>query len=275
MKTFSFICLTVSFFLYVFSFAAHMASFRAPRGGSHKAANGFLRAAFGVSTFYFIAEAFRHHYFLPVIHLPQALAFFAWAIAFVYGILFARAERDSFGLILTPLLFVLTGAACLAFPIESTSMKYSPNVFFAAHILSAFFAYACFTVSFAAGVLYLIQQHELKTHKTGTFYHRLPALEALEKLIFQPMILGAVLLFTAIVVGFLWSRFQFGEFWLTDPKTIATFFIVVAYSEILYLHYVFSMRGKRVVVFSLVAFGLMIFTFVGLRFVEGSHNFLQ
>lgn len=252
-----------------------MISFRAPRGGSHKAANTFMRAAFGISTLYFISEAFRHGYFLPVLHLPQALAFFAWAITFVYGILFARVERDSFGLVLTPLLFLLTGAACLSFPIESTSMKYTLNVFFAAHILSAFFAYACFTVSFAAGVLYLIQQHELKTHKTGTFYHRLPALEVLEKLIFQPMILGAALLLTAVVVGFFWSRVQFGEFWLTDPKTIATFLIVAAYAEILYLHYILSMRGKRVVLFSLLAFLLMIFTFVGLRFVEGSHNFLQ
>ncbi len=276
MKTLSFICLGLSFLFYLASFAAHVLSLKSAQTDAHRGASLLTRAAFGVSTLYFLLEAFRMHYFLPVVHLPQALAFFAWSIAFVYLILLARIQRDSFGLILTPLLVILTGSAAVAFPVESSAptARY-PGLFFTAHIVSAFFAYACFTIAFAAGVLYLIQHHELKARRAGTFYHRLPALEPLEKLIFQPMALGVVLLAAAVTVGFFWSHAQFGEYWLTDPKTASTLLIILAYSLILYLRYGLAVRGKRVIVFGLMAFGLMIFMFVGLRFVDGSHNFLQ
>lgn len=275
MKTLSFICLGLSFLLYLAAFAAHVLSFKSAQTDAHKGASLLMRGAFGVSTLYFLFEAFRTHYFLPVVHLPQALAFFAWSIAFVYLILLAGIQRDSFGLILTPLLVLLTGSASVAFPVESSApVSRYLDVFFTAHIVSAFFAYACFTISFAAGVLYLIQQHELKARRAGTFYHRLPALEPLEKLIFQPMALGVVLLTAAVIVGFFWSRAQFGEYWFTEPKTVSTLLIILAYGLILYLRYVLAVRGKRVVVFGLMAFGLMITMFVGLRFVNGSHNFL-
>lgn len=275
MKTFSFFCLTVSFLLYLASFAGHILSFRGSQTDAHRGASLWMRAGFGVSTLYFVLEALRMQSPLPVVHLPQALAFFAWSIAFVYLIPLARIQREAFGLVLTPLLVLLTGSAAAVFPVESVSSASYRDGFFIAHIVSAFFAYACFTIAFAAGILYLIQQRELKSRRAGTFYHKLPALEPLEKLIFQPMGLGAVLLVAAVTVGFFWSHAEFGEYWLTDPKTVSTLFVVAVYSLILYLRYGLAVRGKRVIVSGLIAFGLLIFTFVGLRFVSGSHNFLQ
>ncbi len=275
MKIFSFLFLFASFLLYLAAFAAHIISLKNTQADAHRRAAKLMAAAFRVATLYFISEALRMESFLPVFHLAQALAFFAWSIAFVYLFLLARIQRDSFGLVLTPLLAILTGSAALAFQIKASASAPYPDSFFIIHIISAFFAYACFTIAFAAGVLYLIQQHELKTRRAGTFYHRLPALEPLEKLIFQPMAMGVVLLSAAVIVGFFWSHAQFGEYWLTDPKTVSTLLIIFAYGLILYLRYGLAVRGKRVIVFGLIAFGLMIFMFVGLRFVSGSHNFLQ
>ena len=149
------------------------------------------------------------------------------------------------------------------------------NPYFTVHIISAFFAYASFTLSFSAGILYLIQYRELKSKTQGKFYHKLPSLEELERLICQPLIWGAPLLLTAMGVGILWSKSAFGEFWIFDPKTIATGVISSLYFLILYFRSVSSIRGKQVAVLSLVAFALVIFSFVGTRFIHGSHDFLQ
>ena len=46
----------------------------------------------------------------------------------------------------------------------------------------------------------------LKSKNAGTFYHKLPSLEELEKLIYQPMIWGASLLGLAVVIGLVWSK---------------------------------------------------------------------
>lgn len=275
MKTIAFLSLLLSFFLYAVSWAVHLASFRRSQSDAHQGATLWMRAGFAVSTVYFILEAVRMNSPLPVVHLPQALAFFAWSIAFVYSIPLGRIQSAAFGLVLTPLLALLTGCAAVFFPIQGARVAAEADGFFIAHIVSAFFAYACFTIAFAAGILYLIQRRELKARRAGTFYHKLPALEPLEKLIFQPMGLGTLLLCLAVTVGFFWSHAEFGEYWLTDPKTVSTLFVIALYSLILYLRYGLGIRGKRVALAGLAAFALLILTFVGLRFVGGSHNFLQ
>ena len=134
---------------------------------------------------------------------------------------------------------------------------------------------ASFTISFAAGLLYLIQHHELKNKHAGHFYHKLPSLEALEKLIYQPMIWGSILLVAAVGIGFIWSKAAFGEYWFFDPKTIATSVTVLVYISILGLRFGATLRGKQGAQLTLAAFTLMLFSFIGMRFIESSHNTLQ
>lgn len=272
------ILLLASAISYGIAFLIHYLSFSEVRGSAHRPAFGFMRVGFLISTFYFAAEAIEHGFFLPVANFSQAMAFFAWSLAFVYLVLVVKAQIESFGLILAPILLTLTTTAYLAklhLPSHETVKPFLLNPYFTVHIISAFFAYACFTLSFAAGILYLIQYRELKAKKAGTFYHKLPSLEELEKLIYQPLVWGAPLLLTAIAIGIIWSKSAFGEFWIFDPKTIATAVIAVLYLAILYLRFISSIRGKQVAVMSLFVFALVVFSFVGMRFMEGSHNFLQ
>jgi len=264
--------------LYAAAFACHLVSFLGKGGSEHPFASGFLRVGFLISTLFFLEEAARQKYFLPVYGASQALAFFAWSLAFVYLVLFVRIQRESFGLVLTPILVLLSGGAAASF---SDGRLYQPdsavfsNAYFILHVVNAFFAYACFTISFAAGILYLIQQRELKSKQAGRFYHKFPSLEALETLVFQPMIWGALLLSAAIGAGIFWSKSSYGVYGLTDPKTIATLLTIAVYFIVLYLHHVARVRGKKVTVFSLIAFGMILVSFIGMRFVENSHNFIR
>lgn len=271
----SFTILVLSSFIYLIAFLSHLVSFLGVNEKGHRPAFTLLRIGFLLSTFYFMAEAVEHQSFLPVANLSQAMAFFAWSLAFVYLVLLARAQSESFGLILTPILLLLMGIACLSFHIQSQPLSVALNPFFTVHIVCAYFAYASFTISFAAGILYLIQYHELKSKHAGQFYHKLPSLEELEKLIYQPMIWGAFLLVAAVGIGFMWSKSAYGEFWIWDPKTIATSVTAIFYFVILYLRYVSALRGKQIAVLSLAAFAVVLFSFVGTRFIGGSHNFLQ
>lgn len=270
-----FFILVVSAMVYGVSFLLHLSSFRNAQRKNHRRAFTLMRLGFLLSTFYFAAEAMQKNVMIPVAGLSEALAFFAWSLAFVYLVLLARAQSDSFGLILTPVLLFLTSGAILTSHPGSVSFPLPQNPFFMVHILSAFFAYACYAISFAASVLYLIQNHELKSKQAGTFYHQLPSLEELEKLIYQPMIWGTCLLMSAVMIGFLWSKSAYGVFWMRDPKTVSTVATTLVYFVILYLRFVASLRAKKGAVLTLAAFILVLFSFVGTRFIEGSHNYLQ
>lgn len=270
--------LMLSALCYGAAFLLHWLSFSGIRQESHRFAFALMRLGFLIATFYFAAETLEHGFFLPVVNFSQAMAFFAWSLAFVYLVLVVKAQSDSFGLILSPILLTLTLASFWAKRHFAYPQEIQPvllDSYFIVHIVCAFFAYASFTLSFAAGILYLIQYRELKVKKAGTFYHKLPSLEALEKLIYQPLVWGAPLLAAAIGIGMAWSQSAFGQAWFFDPKTIATVVTAIFYFMILYLRYISSVRGRQVAVLSLFAFALVVFSFVGMRFIPGSHNFLQ
>ena len=267
--------LSLSGVIYFAAFTLHLLSFWGVTEKGHRPAFDLLRIGFLLNTFYFVSQAVTDGFFLPVSNLSQALNFFAWSLAFVYLILLARVQSEPFGLVLTPILVLLLTASGLTSHLQSQMPAGLQNPFFVVHIVSAFFAYASFTISFAAGLLYLIQHHELKNKHAGHFYHKLPSLEALEKLIYQPMIWGSILLVAAVGIGFIWSKAAFGEYWFFDPKTIATSVTALVYISILGLRFGETLRGKQGAQLTLAAFTLMLFSFIGMRFIESSHNTLQ
>ena len=169
--------LAVTAFFYLLAFGAHLLSFSGKGERGNRAAFRLMQAGFICATFYFVMEAATLGTFVPVIDASHALAFFAWSLAFVYLVLLAKAQSESFGLVLTPVLVFLLGMALFGAHVRRGNPLPPAHPLFMLHILSAFFAYASFAISFAAGVLYLIQRHELKSKHAGTFYHKLPALE--------------------------------------------------------------------------------------------------
>ena len=272
----SFLLLSTAGLFYGASFVANMMALSSSSESDYRPAATLMRIGFLFATFYFGAEAIEHGFFLPVINFSQAMAFFAWSLAFIYLVLLVRTPNESFGFILSPILssmLVVSSITQLTMGDMQPPKPFLLNPYFTLHIVSAFFAYASFTLSFAAGILYLIQHHELKSRHAGHFYHKLPSLEELERLIYQPLFWGAPLLLAAMGVGFFWSKSAFGEYWFFDPKTIATAVTIFLYFGLLFFRYAGSLRGKQGALWSLLAFSLVIFTFVGIRFLGTSHQF--
>jgi len=260
--------------LYCLAFSLHLVSFFGNHENVHRAAFRLMQTGFIAATFYFIVEAATLATFFPVADIAHALAFFSWSLAFVYLVLLSQIRSDSFGLVLTPVLAALMVSACLTEVLPSRGSVPPAHPFFMLHILCAFFAYASFAISFAAAVLYLIQRHELKTRRAGAFYHKLPALEELERLMDQPMFWGTALLVAAVVIGFFWAKTVFGVYAFSDPKTLATFLVTLIYGTIVVLRFGSHLRAKHAAVLSVAAFLIVILSFIGMRFIHGSHNFL-
>lgn len=263
----------MSSLFYSAAFGFYLALFSRGRDGVDRLARVSVRAGFLFGTFYLVSEAVREGFFIPVADLSQALAFFAWSIVFVYLGLIAGKKNESFGLVLTPVLILLTVAAGATVRLAAKPVPVSPNNYFAVHIVCAYLAYAAFAVSFAACLLYLIQHRQLKRKHPGPFYHRLPSLEELDALIYQPLAWGTLLLVLAMIVGSLWARSAFGTFWISEPKTVASAVTVLVYAGILHLRYRSALRGRRAVLYSLAAFAVMVAGFVVPRFMGGLHSF--
>lgn len=268
--------LAVSGILYFTAFLFHLGAFLGLNERTNRWALVLVRVAFLVHTFFFFSETRAQGLVIPVSSFGQAMAFFSWSLAFVYLVLLAKIQSESFGLILAPLLSLLVGIGLGRLDTGQSSLPAPMNPYFILHLGTAFFAYASFTLSFVAAFLYLIQHRELKRKRGGTFYHRLPSLESLEGLIYQPMAWGVFLLFMAIGVGFLWSKSAFGTYWLWEPKTVSTLVIALLYLALVAAHYGAASRGKRAAVMSLVAFSFIFLNFFGISLLgKGLHQIFK
>lgn len=281
--TLSISILIIAGLLYFAAFLLHLTAFLGLSERSNQWALLLMRIGFLIHTFFFFTDPFIVGAYgrtplpsVPVSSFGQVMAFFSWALAFVYLVLLARVQSESFGLILAPLLSLFMGIGLFRFHSGQTSLPTPFNPYFILHLGTAFFAYASFTLSFTASVLYLLQHHELKRKRGGTFYHKLPSLEALEGLIHQPMAWGVFLLTLAIGIGFLWSKSAFGTYQLWEPKIVSTIAIACFYLVLVYFHYGAASRGKRLVVMSLVAFMFVFLNFFGMNLIgKGLHQLFR
>lgn len=266
----------LTFTVYLAAFGVYLKVFLGT-GRVHRASY-FMEAGFLLHTLYVFSGTFNRpegavaHLYLPVATVGEASSFFAWSLAFVYLILVRGFKTESFGLVLSPALLLFLIPAFFPFQPSTALQKHFDNTYFLIHILTAFFGYASFALSFIAGVLYLAQDRALKRKTSWNIQHKLPPLEDLEHLIFRTVLWGVLLLGFAIASGVLWAKSAFGSFILKEPKALASLLTWCAYLGIIYLHKGARMKGKRLVRISVVAFVLVLLTFWGTGFVpRGLH----
>ena len=135
----------------------------------------------------------------------EVLSVLAAATAVVYCVVeFSTRERR-------------TGAFVLlvVFLLQYTSSVFLPRIDFQAgasgvgsqvpaarfHILPALVAYTGFTISAIYGVLHLLARRDLKRHRFGLLFDRLPPLELLGRMNWHAMLMGFVFMTLSIVSG--------------------------------------------------------------------------
>ena len=85
------------------------------------------------------------------------------------------------------------------------------------HIALALIGIAAFVLNFAGAIMYLLQEHQLKARRPGTFYYRLPDLETLDRLTYRTLVLGFPFLTVALLLGAVWARSAWGSVLTFDP----------------------------------------------------------
>ncbi len=225
-------------------------------------------AGFASNTLYFAARIWQSGYF-PATNLFESMSFFAWAV-----ILFFLIYERRYGIRVLGA-FVLPVALMLMFSGSLLEKEITPLVpalksrwlFF--HTTFAFLGDAAFVVTFTGGIMYLIQERQLKRRQPGLLYHRLPSLEVLDRLNYHSLTIGFVCLTLGIITGAVWADFAWGSYWSWDPKetwSLITWFI---YAALLHARLTVGWRGRKAAWLAIVGFAAVLFTFLGVTFLLG------
>ena len=146
----------------------------------------------------------------------------------------------------------------------------------ALHTWCSLLSYGAFLAAFVTGILFLIQERQLKRKTMGMLFYRLPSLDALDRVNFRAISIGFGLLTVGATSGFLEAVLLRGRWWTGDPKEYLTVLLWAGYFALWVLRRRATLRGRRVALLSIAGFSLVLFSFVAAgRLMPSTHPFFH
>ncbi|EGV36636.1 cytochrome C assembly family protein [Neisseria weaveri] len=138
---------------------------------------------------------------------------------------------------------------------------------FMLHIGSSLLSYSLFGIVTLIAVLILLLNHELHKRKFSPFVSFLPPLLSLEKLMFQGMWLGFLLLTYSVISGTFFAESIFGRPLTFTHKTVFGILSWFIYGSLLLKRSMISWRGKKAAVWTIIAFVVLMLAYSGSKFI--------
>jgi cytochrome c-type biogenesis protein CcsB len=176
--------------------------------------------------------------------------------------------------------FVAPVAACLlilssSLPTAEVMVKPAfRSLWLPVHIGTAFVGNGFFAVTFVAGIMYLIQESQIKKKRLGSLYSRLPSLETLDSINHFALISGFTFMTAGMITGAIYAQVSLGSYWRWDPKEVCSLMAWIFYAGLLHERLAVGWRGRRVALLSLFGFLVLILTFLGANlWLSDYHSF--
>jgi len=214
--------------------------------------------------------------YVPLSNMYESLIFFSWTIVLVYLILELIYRQKIIGVFVTPFAFL---AIALTSIIPGIDAKISPLVpalqsnWLAIHVITCFFGYAAFAVSFGISILYLIREKREGKKEGGSKW--LPSALLLDEINYKSIIIGFPMLTLGVITGAAWANYAWGSYWGWDPKetwSLITWFI---YAAFLHARFTRDWKGRKAALLSIFGFAAVLFTYFGVNYlISGLHSYL-
>lgn len=136
-------------------------------------------------------------------------------------------------------------------------LLFSNTLFLSLHVASIYLSYFIFFIAGLAAVSYLVQNNLLKHKKVSIIFNRLPNLSFLDKLNYKSIGVGFPILTFAIISGFVSGGV------LLFSRQILSLALWMLYAVILHVRLSEKLRGRKVALLSLLAFGVIIISLFG------------
>ena len=211
---------------------------------------------------------------ITVRNLHETLSLSGWIIAGVFLTLQKRLNLKILGVWAAPLLLVVM-IIVLQLPREPVqAVKILDSVLIVFHVVAVLAGDAALALAGGVGVLYLLQEWDIKNKKQGFFFKRLPSLDMLDRTGYACIIFGFISLTLGLIGGLVYSKTAYGRFWGWDSaKEIWSGVTWLIYAALIHERLVVGWRGRRSAIMAIIGFIVLLFTFFGVNFLfKGQHG---
>ena len=197
---------------------------------------------------------------------------YEFSLAFVWGTLASQLYFEfryglrSLAILAIPVcLAMFAYAATLPSEIDPLVPALQNNLLLSVHVAVAIAAYGAFALSFAAAVLFLVNR--------GNRFDWLPKQAMLDEVGYKAVMFAFPLLALVIILGALWAKVAWGQYWSWDPKETASLVTWLIYGGYLHARVVRGWKGNRSAYLLIGGFAAVIFTYFGNYFLSGLHSY--
>ena len=253
--------LAISTFCFLFGFAYTMHAlgarvYKASRLNFFAILSGFLcQTAF----LYLRGETLGR---CPLTNRFEVLVFLSWSMVLFYLLIGPAYRLSLLGAFTSPLVFFFQISALLLVDDVPSKLRLAPNSWLELHAAISVVAYGAFALACVAGVMYLVQERQLKTHHIHSIFYHLPPIHDLAVANRRLIIAGFFLLTVGLGAGF-----KLGSMFTHSPLTAWSVGVWLLYGVIAAMGGVHRISPRRVAWLSVAAFSLVLLTLGGLRFV--------
>ncbi|HSP44933.1 MAG TPA: cytochrome c biogenesis protein CcsA [Chthoniobacterales bacterium] len=198
----------------------------------------------------------------PLTNLFEVFVFLAWSVALIYLLIGPAYRLSLMGAFTAPLVFLIQTFALLA-PIDiPLPIRLPANPWLEFHASVSMIAYGAFALACVAGVMYLVQDRQLKTHQLRSIFYHLPPLTNLFSALTRLLWVGFALYTAGLVSGF----FTGGP--LPRLKMICAFGVWLFYGTILEGRHLHRLAPKRIATLCILAFTAAVSVLWAINFVS-------
>ena len=210
----------------------------------------------------------------PVLTLKSSLSFFAWTILLAYLLFHLKFRLMVLGSFVAPVAACLLILSSTLPTAEVTVKPIFRSLWLPVHIGTAFVGNGFFAVTFVAGIMYLIQESQIKKKRLGSLYVRLPSLETLDSINHFALICGFTFMTAGMITGSIYAQYALGSYWRWDPKEVCSLLAWVFYAVLLHERLAVGWRGRRAALLSLCGFLVLVLAFAGANlWLSDYHSF--
>lgn len=206
----------------------------------------------------------------PVQTLQQmsSMASFFMTVAFLT--VYIRFKYESLAVFMFPLVFLLALAGALGGDVPPASRPMQ-QWWISIHAALFLLGYAALFLTCVAGVMYIIQERELKSKRPRAFYYRLPPLGKLDEMGYQALAAAFVMVTLGLIAASVWAFAKWGANWLVDPTIVLAFLTWGIAFAMVFGRLAVGLRGRKGAYFSIAGFGCAALTWV---VNSGAHSFM-
>ncbi len=262
---------SIFYFVATVQYFIHLATRRALMGqvATWAAGVGFVFHTFSLSER--IAATGR----APAGNPYEVVSTFAWAVVLLFLLVQLRSHAPVAGAFVLPLvLLAMLAAAGSRKHFVTGPDPALESIWVWVHVKLAIFGNAAFVITSAAGLMYLLQERQLKAKHPGRWRVHLPSLETLDRWSYVSLGIGFPLLTLAILMGFLQAGSGWGAYFVADPRQILAAITWLIYGSLLAARVSAGWRGRKAAVVSVAGLAAVLLTFGSVHlFAKGLHAF--